>query len=133
MPTVQVEANLSSAQLLQAVKQLAPAELDQFTHQVLALRAHRQAPHVSAAEAQLLLKINEGLPDPLRQRYDTLIQKRTAGVLTAEELAELVQLGDQVEQREADRLQALVQLAHLRQISLDQLMQDLGLANRSHG
>src|SRR5262245_6367659 len=91
MPTVQIEAHLSRAQLLQAVKQLPSAELDEFADEVLALRAHRRAPGVGPAETDLLLKINQGLPDAVRQRYRELIAKRQDETLTSEEHAELLQ------------------------------------------
>jgi hypothetical protein len=85
-----------------------------------------------AAEAELLLKINEGLPEDQRQRYRDLIGKRRQQVLTPQEHAELLQLTDQVEQREAARTSALAELARLRGTSLAELMTALGIQAPAH-
>jgi hypothetical protein len=65
MPTVQVEANLSFDDLLQATQQLSGPELEKFVGQVVALQAHRRAPSLSQSETELLLKINQGIPHHL--------------------------------------------------------------------
>ena len=57
----------------------------QFMANVLSLRAKRQAPQLSATETELLLQINQGLPDELRNRYDCLIQKRKDETVSADE------------------------------------------------
>jgi hypothetical protein len=132
MPTIQVEARLSSRDLLEAAEQLDPAELHHLVTQLLGLRARRQAPRLSAAEADLLLRINQGLPDELRRPYQALIAKRRAQALTADEHAELLRLSGQVEQREADRLEALTELARLRGTTLREVLDALGIRGPSH-
>jgi hypothetical protein len=127
MPTIHVEAEVSTRELLQAVEQLSPAELEQFVAQVNRLRVRRQVPRSAASEAELLATINEGLPEALRQRSKELIAKRHAETLTPEEYSELLRLTEEVEQREARRVHALVDLARLRQLSLDGLMSALGM------
>jgi hypothetical protein len=89
MPTIQIEAHLSRRDLLRAAEQLDAAEFQQFVSDVLGLRARRQVPHLSAAESELLLIVNRGLPEDLQGRYRDLIAKRRQETLTAEELTEL--------------------------------------------
>src|SRR3954462_12178066 len=89
MPTIQIEAEVGQADLLRAVEQLDPAEFDQFVSQVLTLRARREAPGVSSSETELLLRINQGLPEELSQRYEELLQKRSDQPLTPEDEAEI--------------------------------------------
>jgi len=132
MPTIQVEAHLSRRDLLKAAEQLDPAEFQQFVAEVLGLRARRQAPPLSAAESELLLRVNRGLPEDLQGRYRDLIDKRRQQILTPEEHSELLHLTDQVEQLEANRLVALSELAQLRQMSLPALMTSLGLRAPAH-
>jgi hypothetical protein len=127
MPTVQVEAQLSFEDLLKAVEQLSPPELEQFVHQVIALQAHRKAPGLPKDEAELLLKINQGLPFDLQARYNELIAKRQAELLTPDEHTELLHLTEEVERQEGQRVRYMVELAHLRQLSLTQLLEELGL------
>src|SRR5690349_14542677 len=73
--------------------------------------------HLSRVEADLLQKINQGLPPPVWQRYHELIAKRRAETLLADEQAELIALSDRIEETNAQRLEFLVELARLRQTS----------------
>jgi len=127
MPTIQIEADLSSDQLLSAARQLPRREFDQFVTRVLSLRAERGAPILPAAESELLLKINHPVPDDLQRRYDEMLARRDARTLTSEEHEELLGLTDQVEMLEAERMSNLLELAQLRRITLDELMDQLGL------
>lgn len=123
MPIIQIE----SEQLLKAVEQLPPRELDAFVAQVLAVRAQREAPTLSVAESTLLLMINSIISEPMQQRYDELIGQRQAEQLTPTEHAELLQLTTEIEQREVDRVAALANLARLRGVPLTQLLQTIGI------
>jgi hypothetical protein len=77
--------------------------------------------------------VSEGLPEDLSRRLDELTAKRDVEALTDDEYAELLRLSDEVEKREADRLEALGELATIRQMPLPALMQDLGLVVPGHG
>jgi hypothetical protein len=128
MPTIHIEATLTPEKLIEAVEQLGPAELEAFTHSVMALRARRQAPSLSLSEAELLRRINEGAPPEMQRRYDELIAKRRAETLSPEEYEELLHMTEQMESIEVRRLECLAQLARLRQTSLPELMKELGIA-----
>ncbi len=127
MPVIQLEAQLSSAQLLQAVELMPSEELDEFVERILLLHAQRSATHLKHPESELLLQINRGIPPELRERYEALSAKRQAETLNSEEYAELLRLTGQIEQLDAVRLTALAELARLRQTSLAELMQTLGI------
>jgi hypothetical protein len=79
------------------------------------------------AEAELLLKINQGVPQALQQRYDELIAKRRRNILTEAEYGELLRLTEQVEELEARRLGYLAELARLRKTTLTELMDTLSI------
>ena len=127
MPTVPIEVQVSTEQLLQAVEQLPPRELASFAAQVLALRAQREASHVGSSETALLLRINHVLPADLQRRFDDLVARRQAETITPDELHELIQITDQIEQHDGERLAALDALARLRGVTLSALMDSLGL------
>jgi hypothetical protein len=127
MTIVQVAAQVSTDELLKAVGQLSPPELEQFAFRVLALEAQRKAPSLPRAEAELLLRINQGVPPEVQRRYDQLIAKRRAESLTPDEYDELLRLTDQIESLEAHRMEHLAELARLRQTSLPALMKTLGI------
>ena len=71
MPVIQLEAQLSSAQLLQAVELMPSEELDEFVERILLLHAQRSATHLKHPESELLLQINRGIPPELRERYSS--------------------------------------------------------------
>lgn len=133
MPVIQLEAQLPPEKLLKAVEQLDAQELEEFASNVNALVAKRKAPSLATHEADLLLKINEGVPASVQQRYSELIALRQAETLTAEQYAELLRLTQQVEQIEAARIQNLSELARLRGMSLTALMESLGITTPAYG
>jgi hypothetical protein len=98
-----------------------------------AARARRRAPGLPLEEAELLLKINRGIPPETRARYDELVAKREAETLTPEEHEELLGLVEQVESLQAERVEHLTRLTRLRGISLGALMDDLGIRRTDHG
>jgi hypothetical protein len=113
--------------LLNAVRELSPTELDQFVSEVLQVRAQRVAPSLSRTEAELLRRINHGLPKETRERFRHLVARRRDGSLTAEEQAELLRLVDEVENTDAQRVEALAELAQLRHKPVRVLMEELAL------
>lgn len=81
----------------------------------------------SKEEAELLQHINVGLLPEVWEQYHNLIAKRRTETLTLEEQAILIQISDQVESMNVERMQYLIQLANLRGQSLQTVMQDLGI------
>jgi hypothetical protein len=118
---------MSLDELIQAAQKLDETDLEQLLHQVVVLRARRKAQVLPEEEAQLLLKINQGVPAELREHYQVLRQKREAETLSDDEYNALIQLSNQIEQIGAQRLEALASLAQLRQVSLSDLMETLGI------
>ncbi|MBW4669695.1 MAG: STAS/SEC14 domain-containing protein [Cyanomargarita calcarea GSE-NOS-MK-12-04C] len=127
MPVYKVEAQVDTKQLLQVVKQMPQPDFEAFVTQVLMLRAQRQVQSLSSSESELILKINQSIPDDLQQRFNGLIAKRDSLTLTDGEQADLIQLTDQIEDLDVKRIQYLAQLAQLRQRSLTEVMQDLNI------
>ncbi len=127
MLTIQVEAKVSAAQLIEAVETMPTGELEEFIAHLLKLRAQRLAPNLSANESELLLKINQGIPVSIQNRFNELVAKRAALTLIMEEHTELLQLTDEIENLDAARVRYLGEVARLRNVSLTQVMVDLGI------
>lgn len=132
MPTVQITSQIDFNEVLNGIAQLPPQELEQFTEKVLALRAKRHAPSLSKNETRLLKKINQGVKPEFRNRYTELNAKLQDKTLTSQEQQEFIALTDQIELADAERMRSLVELAQLRQISVDTLMETLGLRPPLH-
>jgi hypothetical protein len=73
------------------------------------------------------MKITQGLPPATQQKLDELIAKRQTQTLTPEEHQELIRLTEDIEKSDAKRLQYLLELAALRNLSLDELTRQLGI------
>jgi hypothetical protein len=79
------------------------------------------------AEIELLQGIYQGVPLEIQQRYDELREKLHTETLSPDEHQELIELTDVMEQYNVDRLEKLIQLTKIRNVSLDELMQQLNL------
>jgi len=91
------------------------------------LRQFRKTVSQALDEAELLQEINQAIPTDIQKYYDELIAKRQDEMLTPEEYKDLLRLTEQVEKLEAQRIKNLVNLAHLRKVSLTELMEYLGI------
>jgi hypothetical protein len=131
MTLISVQANMTTEDLFAAIEQLEPADADAVARRLLHLQAYRKAPHLLEREAELLRVIYQEKRPGFRERYDELIAKRRAFTLLPEEQAELLGLTDDSEEFDAERLIALSELAHLRDTTLQDLMNQLGLKARS--
>lgn len=123
MPILEV----SYQQLLKGVKHLSPSDLERFTKDVLSIQAERRTDSLSENEADLLDKINQSLPIELRLRYKVLITKKEAETLNQEEYQELLDITEQKEHLNTERIHHLIQLAAIKKISLSDLMNELGV------
>lgn len=123
---------MSIDELIKAANQLNETDLNQLLHQIVVLRARRKTPILPEEEAELLLKTNQGIPSDLRTSYQILREKREAETLDDKEYDRLIQLSNQIEQIGAQRLDALAKLAQLRQVSLLNLMETLGIQPLSY-
>jgi len=128
--TSQIEIDLD--EVLQGLARLGTKELEQFVEKVIALQAQRRAPSLPKDETELLQQINRGLPADIRQRYDALNAKLHDGTITPKEHEELLTLIDRIELADAERMQLLVALAQLRGVSVDTLMEQLGICRTTY-
>ena len=130
MATIQVQ--VSREELLQAIQQLDKTEFAGLVTEILSLRAQRAAPILSADETALLQRVNQRLTDADQRRRAQLLENLAAETLTAGGHTALIRLNAEAERLNAQRLEALVQMAALRQVSLRQVMQDSGLEPETH-
>lgn len=92
-----------------------------------------RVPHLTADEASLLREINRGLAAETWKHYGELKDKRRAGNLTPEEQAELIAMSDRIEEMNVRRMENVIELARLRQTSVDDLMDELGIKSPIYG
>ena len=71
------------------------------------------------SEAQLLRTIQRQLSPPEQTRLDYLRQRNETETITPEEHRELLTYVNRIEQQDAERAAAIIQLAQLRQVDLE--------------
>jgi hypothetical protein len=120
--------NATTERLLESVHRLPDDQLEEFTEQVLRLNALRRSPSLSTAESRLLKAINQPISAERLARYRELTRKRDAETLIADEHRELCELSDWLEERNAERLGHIAELARLRGLSLSEMMDQLHLS-----
>lgn len=128
--TSQIEMDFDA--VLNGVAQLGTKELEQFVEKVIALQARRRALSLPKNEADLLQQINQAIPSKVRRRYHELNAKLHTETITSDEHQELLKLIDQIELADAERMRHLIQLAQLRHVTVDTLMDELGIRRSSY-
>jgi len=116
--------------IYQSLSILNVIELDQVMQEVLILRRKKLPSVLSQNETELLKKINTGAPSVIQKRYNFLVKKRNNETLTDEEYQELLELTTYMENLGVKRLEYLLELAKLRNLSLDEIVEQLQLKPR---
>lgn len=111
--------------VLDAVAQLDTSNLHRFTNEVVKIFLGRMPEQEK--EWPLIYQIYTLIPPNLQSRYDELVPKLENSTITAKEREEFLILNEQMEQYSVDRLQLLMDLAALRQVSVPEVMSQLGL------
>ncbi len=105
-------------------------ELEQVMQEVINLRRKKLPTVLSQNESELLKKINIGVPDVIQKRYNFLVKKRKDEAINAEEYQELLELTTYMENLGVKRLEYLLELAKLRNLSVDEIVVQLQLNPR---
>jgi hypothetical protein len=124
MSKVQVELDMN--EVLHGLSELQGDEFEAFAGKVLSLQAQRKAPSLTKNETALLQKINVRLSVDDEVRLEHLNKKLHDETLTKNEHEELMGLLGHVEQLDVERMSALIELAALRGVSLEDMMKQLG-------
>ncbi|MEY4903393.1 MAG: hypothetical protein RLZZ292_1208 [Bacteroidota bacterium] len=124
--------NTSVATLFHEVERLDAPTLDNFISNVLSLRMHRETSDKQKEEAVLLKKINKSLSIDEISQFRILNEKRKEDEITEVEYANLVILLEKIEKLNVSRLKYLTSLAQLRNISVRELIQQLGISTSKY-
>ena len=110
-------------------------ELSQYIVQFLEKNFPEEKPKTKALskrEATLLQEIETTTSIETWERYHILRNKRQTETITDIESAEYATINQQIEAANVKRLASLIELAKIRKITLDDLMQDLGLITKEN-
>lgn len=121
MADVSRQTQMTMQEILAAIGQLGPVDLEKVARHVTHLRMRR----VTGQETELLKTARCRRPRAFDRRYHELMRKRQEETLTEAEYEELLRLTGEAEEFDTRRIKALSALADLRQTDLDTLMREL--------
>lgn len=126
MQKIQVSTEIDLQTIL---NQLQTNELEEFVRETEAMIVRRKAKDKKLQEAELLLKLNEEcvLDNLSLQRFHELNSKRKIQELPERELEELHQLIREEEGLRLKRVKVLGELSRLKNISINELIEVLGI------
>lgn len=117
----------SVSEIFANASQLNDHELSTLVGQLNLLRAQRSTPALSEKETDILRKINEGFPSNQWNRLVELDKKMEYSALSAAEAQESLILAEALEAYAVQRFEYLKQLSILQGVSVEQLMNKLGI------
>jgi hypothetical protein len=121
------QVDLGFDDILNGFSELDTKDLEKFIQRIGHLIARRKVAFLPERESQLLMKINKAIPVTLQKRYEYLLSKNREETITTIEHEELLKVIEKVEIKNAERLENLIELSRIRNISLDMLMTQLHL------
>jgi len=116
--------------IYQSLSILNVVELEQVMQEVLVLRRKKLPSVLTQHETELLRKINAGAPAVIQKHYNFLVKKRNNETLSDDEYQELLELTAYMENLGVKRLEYLLELAKLRNSTLDEIVEQLQLKPR---
>jgi hypothetical protein len=119
--------------LYQEADRLDNQSLDAFIAQIMSMRLRREVSDSQKKEADLLKKINQSLSIPEINQFRFLNNKRVETGVSEQEQVELVRLLEKIEKLNVNRIKYLTHLARLRNISVRELMNQLGINTSING
>jgi len=129
MDSVQInsELKLSFQEILNGLSKSEVPDLERFMEKLSTIVAQRKSSHLSEKETDLLKKINKGAGQEFMKKYLDLSTKVQNETITESEHKELLEMIPVVENHRIERLQSLIELAGLWEMSLDDTMKKLGI------
>lgn len=125
MPTLQIQTEVTPQMVTQMVQSMTEAELRELERELKIEQLRRFCPDVPQEETALLQRALQ--PPPHEAHLEELLELREEGTLSEEQHAELIQI---VEEREADNVERVAvvgRLALLRGEKFEALWKKLGL------
>lgn len=128
---IQKGIKISLDELLNGVAKMDISSLEEFSSEINRLIARRKAPNPSERELELIHLIYQPMDKKIQERYNQLSKKNLKRAIGNDEHLELLKLVKIAEEHNVKWLEALVELAQLRSVSLEKVKEQLGMENPS--
>jgi len=129
MQSIEIKKGIrvSTDELIHSVSHLDDSELKDFLERVQKALLERSQVSSFERENQLVKEIRQIIPDSVLRRFRQLRLKQQNGSIFNKELEEIQLLADILEEKSAERILLLGELAALRKISLPELLKQIRL------
>jgi hypothetical protein len=121
------------SELLQGVGQLSVREFEEFFNKIQSIRIQKIPNSLNDDENKLLRQIKTSVLSTKQVRFNYLIARRDASIITVNEYEELLKLTDDIEKSDTIRLKRMAKLADLKGISLTEALHTFGITPYQHG
>lgn len=127
MQTIDIEngTQLGFDDLLELIQKLDNQSLSKFAIEVNQLVSKRNTNAPNKREADLLKKIKTAIPISIKKRQKQLYEMLHQGTITPKERDELLLLNDKLEEKAAERIHLMGELAVLKGIPIQELAAQL--------
>lgn len=119
---------VSTESILSVVAQMTEKEFNKFVEDAKKLRSKSNKSKWTKRDIEIIQKINKCvLSADEQKKFDELVKKRRKEIIETEELEELITLSEKSESLNVKRIKNLIKLAELKKVSLDEIMNRLGI------
>ncbi len=124
---------MSVAEILDTARGLDITKFEHLFSELSVIRIQKNKwPILNGVESQLLTKINNPFDEKKWERLKYLDWKSEFEMLSEKEESDLLKLSEIYESYGVEKLKNLSQLAQIRQISIDELMENLGITHQNY-
>ncbi len=130
MTTVEIkpQVRVGIEEILEGISKLDNKEFERFRKQVNNLWSERKSKAFQKKEKQLLAAISMPLlPEKDQKKYEKLKRKLEQETISKAGHEEFLKLLDEMEKNGVKRLESMIELAELRNVSLDELLEQLNM------
>ncbi len=134
MSKVQIQAAVDTKVFLTGAAQMKISELEVFVRELNTVIFQKKVKDKTYRQQELLRLINQTvLPKEKREQYWELAEKLELDSISEKEHQIFLQLTEEEELLRNERVKMLLELSQLKNISLAQLMDEMGLKPMGHG
>lgn len=127
MSAIKLQDRPTPEELLQAVEKLSPEEFNDFARKVAYMQERRSRHLDILTESEIIERMNGLYSLAFWDELHRLNARRQAEILTPQEHVRLMQLNDEAERKNVERLYCLMELANRRGVSLEEIMRSFGI------
>ena len=120
-----VNPEIVISNILEGASKLDSRALSHLAEEIHQLIAKKKAKSLSKEETILIKKINHPIDKVIIEQFDHLHKKQKTIGLSDEEYNQLIDLSNQIELKDIQRLENMLQLSNLWKISLNELREKL--------